>query len=60
MTKIQISLHDGSTINAELSAYNAAELANKMNDPKLLMIVVGDAIINKNIVRLVTPVTTQA
>jgi hypothetical protein len=56
MTKIQISLHDGSTINAELSTYSAAELANKMNDPKLLMIVVGDVIINKNIVRLVTPV----
>jgi hypothetical protein len=59
MTKIQISLHDGNVITAEVASYNSADLANKLNDPKLLMVQVGDAIINKNAVKLIIPVPAQ-
>jgi hypothetical protein len=56
MTKIQIALHDGSTITSEME-YNAVELANSLNDPKLLMVTVGDVIVNKNAVKMIAPIT---
>jgi hypothetical protein len=45
---IQITLHDGTTITGNMNNFNAAELATKMNDQKILMITVGDIIVNKN------------
>jgi hypothetical protein len=53
---VQIILHDNTTITAELAEYDAATLAEKMNDPKLLMIAVGNVIVNKQAVKLITPV----
>lgn len=58
-TTVQISLHDGITINAEITDYNAIDLANKLNDPKVLMVTVGDSIVNKNTVKLITPISAQ-
>jgi hypothetical protein len=45
---IQITLHDGTTITGNMNNFNASELATKMNDQKILMITVGDIIVNKN------------
>lgn len=56
MTKIQISLNDGTTLTAEVENYNAAELAAKMNDQRIFVIQVGEAIINKGIIKLIMPV----
>lgn len=56
---IQISLHDGMTLTAEIDNYNAADLASKLNDQNLLMVAVGDAIINKNTVKLILPVVAE-
>jgi hypothetical protein len=56
MTKIQISLHDGMVLTADVENYDATEIASKMNDPKLLAIQVGEAVVNKNIVKLIVPV----
>jgi hypothetical protein len=53
---VQIILHDNTTITAEMASYDAAALAEKMNDPKLLMIAVGNVIVNKQAVKLITPV----
>jgi hypothetical protein len=56
MTKIQVSLHDSTIITTEVESYNAEEMESKMNDPKLLAIRVGNAVINKNVIKLIVPV----
>ena len=53
--KVQIILHDNTMITAEIANYDAAVLAEKINDPKLLMIAVGDVVINKQSVKLIAP-----
>ena len=55
--KVQISLNNGMSVTADLEGYNASELAAKINDPKLLMITIGDIVVNKNAVFLIAPVT---
>ncbi|MFP7445208.1 hypothetical protein SFC50_16085 [Bacillus infantis] len=57
--KIQISLHDGTAINADVPDYNAADMAKDLNDPKILMVTVGQIIVNKNAVKMVAPVVDQ-
>lgn len=57
MTTIQVFLHDGNTITASVTSYNAEDLATKMNDQRILMISVGDMVVNKNVVKYITPVT---
>ncbi|MGM9925219.1 MAG: hypothetical protein ACI35R_13320 [Bacillus sp. (in: firmicutes)] len=54
---IQIFLHDGTTITANIKGYNAPELAEKLNDQRLLVISVGDYIINKNTLKMIAPIT---
>lgn len=54
--KIQISLADGTTIVANIENYNAMELAEQINNQKLTVIVVGDIIFNKNMVKTIIPV----
>jgi hypothetical protein len=56
MTKIQISLHDGMVITIDVEDYNASELSAMLNDQKLLMVNIGQIIINKNAVKLIIPV----
>ena len=53
---VQIILHDNTTITAEITNYDAPTLAEKMNDPKLLMVAVGNIIVNKQSVKLIVPV----
>jgi hypothetical protein len=53
---IQIFLHDGTTITAEMTDYNATDLATKLNDPKVLMVAVGNIIVNKQSVKLIAPI----
>jgi hypothetical protein len=59
MTTIQVFLHDGNTITASVASYNADDLATKMNDQRILMISVGDMVVNKNVVKYITPVPAQ-
>jgi len=56
---VQIILHDNTTITAEITNYDATTLAEKMNDSKLLMIAVGNIIVNKQSVKLIAPVQQQ-
>lgn len=56
MIKIQATLHDGTIILSEVASYSAEETETKMNDPKLLVIRVGDAVIHKNQIKLIVPV----
>lgn len=59
MQTIQVYLHDGNTITATVESYNAEELATKMNDQRILMISVGSMVVNKNVVKYITPVAAQ-
>lgn len=56
MQTIQVYLHDGTIFTATVESYNADELATKMNDQRILMISIGDLIVNKNVVKYITPV----
>ena len=52
---VQIFLHDGSVITADIKDYNASVLTDKLNDQKLLVITVGDIIINKQVIKMIAP-----
>lgn len=52
---ITIQLHNNTSFSARVADYNAAALAQQLNDPKILMIAIGDVIVNKNTVQLITP-----
>jgi hypothetical protein len=56
---VQVILHDNTTITAEMTDYNAADLAAKLNDPKILMVAIGNIIVNKQSVKLIAPVQQQ-
>ncbi|MGD6897099.1 hypothetical protein [Bacillus infantis] len=56
MTTIQISLTDGTGFTATVDEFDASELAAKLNDPKLLMVTVGNVIVNKNAVKIIVTV----
>lgn len=56
MTTIEITLHDGTAITAEVESFNSDEMALKLNDPKVLMVSIGDLVVNKNAVKLIAPV----
>ena len=56
---IQIILHDNTTITAEMEDYNATDLAAKLNDQKILMVAIGNIIVNKQSVKLIAPVQQQ-
>jgi hypothetical protein len=53
---VQVILHDNTTITAEMVDYNATDLATKLNDPKILMVAIGNIIVNKQSVKLIAPV----
>lgn len=55
MTKIQVFLNDGNIISGDVDAYNADELATKMNDQRLLMICIGNVVVNKTIIKYIAP-----
>jgi hypothetical protein len=56
MTKIQVTLNDNTTITASVEGYDASNLSDKLNDPKLLMVTIGNVIVNKNAVKMIMPV----
>ena len=53
---VQIILHDNTTITAEMEDYNATDLSTKLNDQKILMVAIGNIIVNKQSVKLIAPV----
>lgn len=59
MIKITISLHDGTVITTEAN-YSATDVAANMNDPKVLALHLGQAVLNKNIIKYIVPVPPTA
>jgi len=52
---VTIYLHNGSSFIANVPEYNASTFAGQLNDPKLLMLAVGNVVVNKNTVQLIAP-----
>lgn len=53
---LQIQLHDNTQLTVSMEGYNSAQFTSMLNDPKLTFIAIGDASLNKNIIKLVIPV----
>ena len=53
--KITIYLNNNMQFTADVEEYNAAEFTAKMNSPQLVMINIGDIVINKNNIMMVIP-----
>lgn len=60
MTKIEIYLNNGKLITLEMENYQAGALAQTLNDQRILFVSVGDTIINRNLIQMISPVAVQA
>ncbi|WP_125444178.1 hypothetical protein [Bacillus thermotolerans] len=56
---IEVHLHDGSILRLLDDNYSAATIVQKFNEPSVLMAAVGDGVINKTIVKMITPVSIE-
>lgn len=57
---ITIYLHNNTSFSAEVANYDAATFAQQLNDPKILMVAIGNVIVNKNTVQLIAPTPTDS
>lgn len=53
---VEVFLHDGNKLSVYADNFNEVDISNEFNNPKLSMVAVGNAIVNKNAVKLITPV----
>jgi hypothetical protein len=56
---ITIYLHDNTTIKADVTDYNPVEISKQLNDQRILTVVFGEVIINKNIVKMIAPTPAE-
>ncbi|GLY09608.1 hypothetical protein [Pseudobacillus badius] len=54
---VTVFTHDGEAKNLAAENYVAADIQAQINNPEILAIVIGDAVINKNTVKMIAPVT---
>lgn len=57
---VEIQLQNGQTIKDYVEGYNAVEYTNQINDPAKLAFVIGNNVINKNLVRMIKPIEQPA
>jgi hypothetical protein len=58
MAKVSVVFHDGTSTETEVPNYNAADIVAKLNDEKILTVVIGDVIAHRGSVARVTPVVS--
>lgn len=56
---VTVFMHDGDMKNLAVENYVAADIKAQINNPEILAIVVGDAVINKNHVKMIAPVNKE-
>lgn len=56
MVNLRISLHDGTELIETVEEYNALEYEQKINDRESIMLAVGNSVLSKGNVRLITPI----
>lgn len=52
---ITIYLNNGMQFKATVEGYDAADFATKMNNPQLVVISIGNIVLNKNAVMMIVP-----
>ncbi len=52
---INVYLHDDSMIEADITNFNAKEYLDYLNNTQILVITLGDVVLNKNMIKLITP-----
>ncbi|MCM3573269.1 hypothetical protein M3172_08685 [Mesobacillus subterraneus] len=57
--KVNIYLNDNKVISMESTSFDAQDMESKLNNPKLLMLVVGDFVLNKNTIAAMGPESTS-
>lgn len=57
--KVNIYLNDNKSISMESESFDAQEMESKLNNPKLLMLVVGNYVLNKNTIAAMGPESTN-
>lgn len=55
MIKLEIRLNDHTSTIVEVDKYNPNELAERLNDPNLQMVVIGDAVLQRYGILRVAP-----
>ena len=53
--KITVTLNGGKEINVDAPSYNASEITEKMNDPQITMVNIGDVVLGKHSVMMIAP-----
>lgn len=53
--KITIYLNNGMQFTADVEGYDAADFSNKMNNPQMVTISIGNIVVNKHAVMMVVP-----
>lgn len=59
MATIHVYLHDNSKYTIEVENFDSTALAAKLNDHSLLMVAIGDLVVNKNSIKLITPLASE-
>ncbi|MBS4191181.1 hypothetical protein KHA94_13410 [Bacillus sp. FJAT-49705] len=52
---ITIFLVNGQSLKANVTDYNAVEFTQSLNNPQILMVNIGDIVINKHAVQMIVP-----
>jgi sRNA-binding regulator protein Hfq len=55
MTNLKVYLNDGNVITTQMETYDVATITSILNDQRTLMVPIGNAIINKNAIKMVIP-----
>lgn len=56
---IEVHLNDGNILRLIDNNYSAATIVEKFNEPAVLMAALGDGVINKTTVKMVTPIEDE-
>lgn len=52
---VEIQLNNGQKISDYVEGYNAASYTDQLNNPAIVALVIGDSVINKNMIRMIKP-----
>lgn len=55
--KVTIHLNDNNVLNLETESFDSLEMANKLNDQKIVALSVGNIVLNKNAIMAMAPET---
>jgi hypothetical protein len=60
MVTINVWMHDNTKYTVDVESYDANALTLKLNDHSILMVAIGDLVINKNSIKMIAPDSTAS